>query len=378
MKAAMAVLTTVLILTPLSCDRPVTEPDLARIAADQKIKVKDGITKGVAPQIVAVTGPVGNQRMMLWTLNSAGATDITPPCFTSAAPGDWSPDGSQLVFFGDVQTPCPGLGMGRDVYTMGIDVYGTPDFSSIRHVSWSNPHPDEAPAWSPDGTMIGWLCHQPPKVPSTRSNTAICYAVKDAGGGWGPTHVLSSDPGSAVTTFYHDGPPSWSPGSDKLLFSRIPAGCTEQEPPGFPPFIPGGFPFSSCPTNHTADLFTVDLASTETMLTNTADLEEEDPAWEPKSGSTLIAYAIHYDDDEIDIFSGHLAAMSVRYAVTSMAGAERFPWWVPGGKQITYVQGPNNDTDVYIVDLGGTNNTNLTNSPGILDFFARVRPVITP
>jgi Tol biopolymer transport system component len=376
MKRLAVVITLALFLLPLGCDRPVAGPDLAPLATtnDQKIKIKGGITKGQAPQVVAVTGPPGNQRMMLWELNSPAYTaiDLTPPGFASASPGDWSPDGTQLVFFGEVPpspTPVPGLGVGWDIYVMDIATDGTPDFSSIAHVSWANPHPDFAPSWSPDGTMIAWQCHQPPKAPSLRPNTAICYSEKTPMG-WGLMQQLSSDPGASVTTFFHDGWPSWSPAGDVLIFSRLAAGC-------FPEF---GFPgLSPCPFP-SFDLFTVDVATAvETRLTQTDTIDEESPAWEPKQNSTLIAYTIGNDNDEYDIYTSHLAAFGVRYQVTSMAGGERYPWWVPGGKQITYVQGPNSDTDVYIVDVGGTNNTNLTNSPGVLDFFARVRPeVITP
>lgn len=373
MKRPSAVLAFAFLLGPLGCELPLTGPDPAplTVAPDQKIKVKSGMTKGPAPQIVAVTGSPGSQRMMLWELYSTSTPiDLTPPGFASASPGDWSPDGTQLAFFGDVQAPYPGLGMGWDIYVMDVAANGTPDFSSVRHVSWGNPHPDFAPAWSPDGTTIAWQCGQPPKAPSMRANTAICISTRDAAGSWGPTQQLTGDPPPFVTTFFHEGWPSWSPAGDKVIFSRIAAGCDPES------IFPGASP---CPFA-SFEIFTFDLAAgTGTRETNTPTVDEESPAWEPKLNSTVIAFSVAGDNDEYDLYVGSLGLLGSATQLTSMPGAERYPWWVPGGKQITYVQGPNSDTDVYIVDLGGGNNTNLTSSPGVLDFFARVRPpIITP
>jgi Tol biopolymer transport system component len=66
--------------------------------------------------------------------------------------------------------------------------------------------------------------------------------------------------------------------------------------------------------------------------------------------------------------------------VTMWGGDEVFPWWVPGGKQLTYTHRTGTDTDVYLSGIGGglAGHINLTNS-SLLDAFARVRPtVITP
>ena len=155
------------------------------------------------------------QNADTWVLDVAGsATDPTQPVTESVLQrtGDerypsYSPDGTQIVFRGDLDLAEPSGD--EELYVMNAD--GT----NVRQLT-SNGDFDSAPAWSPDGRKIafekaaaGTFVPGVPDEPGKEAEEKDIYVMRADG-----THVgrLTNSPGL-------DEGPVWSPDATKIAFS---------------------------------------------------------------------------------------------------------------------------------------------------------------
>ncbi|HEX6744883.1 MAG TPA: hypothetical protein VF087_11720, partial [Solirubrobacteraceae bacterium] len=155
------------------------------------------------------------QNADIWSLDVAGsAPDPTQPVTTPVLlrTGDerypsYSPDGTQIVFRGDLDLAEPSGD--EEIYVMDAD--GT----NVRQLT-SNGDFDSAPSWSPDGTEIafekaaaGTFVPGVPAEPGKEAEEKDIYVMRADG-----THVrrLTDSPGL-------DEGPVWSPDGTKIAFS---------------------------------------------------------------------------------------------------------------------------------------------------------------
>jgi TolB protein len=139
----------------------------------------------------------------------------------------WSPDGSQIAFRSDVETPA---GLVDRIFIINADGSG------LRQLTPDDPGSDDAPSWSPDGarlvftrdgvlqvitadgtglTSLGNIDHasEPDWSPD---GTRIAYGTS-AG-----LRIRNADGSTPVAlTSGQDGHPRWAPDNLRLVFSRI-------------------------------------------------------------------------------------------------------------------------------------------------------------
>jgi TolB protein len=107
---------------------------------------------------------------------------------------DWSNDGQKIVFTSHNANDDHMSALSTEIYTMN------PDGSERTQITF-NTEEERGPAWSPDGTLILFMCR--------RGDFEICVMNAD---GTGVTQLTENTRG--------DFTPSWSPDGTKILFHR--------------------------------------------------------------------------------------------------------------------------------------------------------------
>jgi Tol biopolymer transport system component len=133
--------------------------------------------------------------------------NITNSSEATEEDSDWSPDGTKIVFTRDpVAESIPGRTNypGKEIYVVNADGTGLTALTS-------NGYEERAPAWSPDGLRIAFMCRL------GGSDFEIC--VMDAMNGANLVQL--------TTNGMFDGTPTWSPDGQKILFQR-PSGLCPQ------------------------------------------------------------------------------------------------------------------------------------------------------
>ncbi|MEX1263975.1 MAG: hypothetical protein WEE66_08590 [Actinomycetota bacterium] len=135
----------------------------------------------------------GTQDVFVMSADGTGVTNLTNGAIQALAPA-WSPDGSQIAFYGSDGTACTAIYVGNAT------------LSSYKQLT-SGSECDSTPAWSPDGTMIVFQRD----------------AHVDGGGSSYDILVMKAD-GSGVRNVTGDYPsneqlPAWSPDGSKIVYS---------------------------------------------------------------------------------------------------------------------------------------------------------------
>jgi WD40-like Beta Propeller Repeat len=124
-----------------------------------------------------------------------------PPAIEEDA--DWSPDGSQIIF-----TSHPVYNSGTQIYAIKADGTGLTQLTF-------NGYEERAPAWSPDGKHIAYMCGIGPVNAQGLPTFEIC--VMPAGGEGDGTMVARLTSNSVL-----DATPSWSLDNTEIVFHRNP------------------------------------------------------------------------------------------------------------------------------------------------------------
>jgi Tol biopolymer transport system component len=188
----------------------------------------------------------------IYTVNVDGSnlTNLrkdVPPEHAAYMDPDWSPDGTTIAFshediFGDHVV--------REIYTVNADGTGQP-------TGFTDPVRGRQPDWSPDGSEIAFVGPDSDLYVMNADGTGQRKITAD--GGRPP--FGSFEPKEAV----EEAVPEWSPDGTKLAFAGLPISCTS-----FGCTIIG------------FDIFTVGIDGSEKKnLTNTSDLSEYSPSWQP-------------------------------------------------------------------------------------------------
>ncbi len=125
------------------------------------------------------------------TNNGKAKVDVDP---------DWSNDGQKIVFTSINENDHPQTPTSAEIWT--ID----PDGNALTRLTFNNVE-ERAPAWSPDGTRITYMCKQGTLPP--HSDNEICVMNADG-----------TNPQQLTDNGLNDGTPTFSPDGQKILFHR--------------------------------------------------------------------------------------------------------------------------------------------------------------
>lgn len=254
-------------------------------------------------------------------------------------PGDkaqprWSPDGQRLLFVAPGGTDSSGNKLGLDVWSMNVDGTATTNLTA-------GPGDDTDPTWSPDGARIGFA--------STRSNDLrqvfvadIACAPAPGACSLGKPRNYSYSPEFNAVEFA----PVWSPDGARLAVAASINGA-----PGRIYFHPGALPEGGiAPTPAAFDRSDkivgadhLDWSSDGVWLTYT---------WK-QPGSNEI-YIVPADDPK-------------RWQKLTNSAGNKEPSFSPDGNFIVFTSTRDQNPEVYLMPLGGGNETNLTQSSASRD-----------
>ncbi len=133
--------------------------------------------------------------------HGAGRTNLTNSPEAIDDDPDWSPDGAKIVFTSHAVTDNQLNSITAEIYVINADGTGEP----VRLTN--NAEEERAPAWSPDGTHIVFMCRR------GGSDFEICVTKAD-----GTEQVQLTD--NTVL----DATPTWSPDGGQIVFHRPVAG----------------------------------------------------------------------------------------------------------------------------------------------------------
>ena len=196
-------------------------------------------------------------------------SESATPIFNSfnghlAAPS-WSPDGSQIAFRSDVETPS---GLVDRIFVINADGSG------LRQLTPDDPSSDDAPTWSPDGTRLIFTRNGVLQVinadgtgltplPNDDLSSSpdwspdggrVVYASPTPGFGIRIRNADGSNP-VTVTTQSGDSHPRWAPDNQRLVFVRMVDGRSQ--------------------------LFVVNANGTGEARLSTGTGQHTDPSWSP-------------------------------------------------------------------------------------------------
>lgn len=150
----------------------------------------------------------------LYTVPAAGGAATPVPNATDGYLGDWSPDGSSIVF----------AALGADADTGPLTIVRA-DGTQRRTLAGAD---GLMPSWSPDGSTIAFATVTERDLDRVREQDVAQIATVPASGG--PVTVLAATRPTAARTVA--GYPSWSPDGESLLFDLFGYSATDDFPPG--------------------------------------------------------------------------------------------------------------------------------------------------
>ena len=224
-----------------------------------------------SPDGARIAFVVGDTAAQVWIMNADGTDQhaLTRNAFPAGRQVDWSPDGSQIVFF--------------DAEHGGLYVMKA-DGSGVRAISLPAPagsprwtSGDQYPTWSPDGTRIAFI------------NDGAIYTVHPDGTDR-VLYAAHADPNLAFTAR-----PAWSPNGSQIAvevggaiglqndssLTNLTADTTVASP-GFATWSPDGRWIVFSGEGAKADLYVIDVDGTGLRTLLASPYADYDPAWSPR------------------------------------------------------------------------------------------------
>ena len=251
----------------------------------------------------------GNQEIYVMDADGSIQTPLTNDPAFDYDPA-WSPDGTKIAFSSN-----------RDG---NFEIYVMDANGSNQTRLTNNPANDLRATWSPDGAKIAFG--------SIRDGNFEIYLMNADGSN---QINLTNYPGS-------DFHPAWSPDGAEILFNSERAGDASEE------------------------IYVMDANGSNPMRVTNNEFYDDYPAWSPDGAK--IAFTSHRGGSEIYVMN---ADGSNQTPLTNNTAVDSFAAWSPDGAKIVFysgrdIQGPPIATnyEIYIMEADGSNQTNLTNTPG--------------
>ena len=200
-------------------------------------------------------------------------------------------------------------------------VLSDPDGSN--RVTLTNAGDAGGPAWSPDGNRLAFH--------SDRAGSFDIYTIAADG----------SDVRQVTSEATTDWAPAWSPDGSRIAFTSDRAG-------------PG-------------DIYVANSDGSDVVTLTQTSGGDFDPAWSPDG--TRIAFATEGADGNNEIVSVAADGSDLRQ-LTDAEDDSFMPAWSPDGASIAFATNRDGDVEVYVMNADGTNQRNLTRSPGLQDGLA--------
>jgi serine/threonine protein kinase len=290
---------------------------------------------------IALASDRAENLLQIWTINPDGSE----PQQLTFDPGDktqprWSPDGSRLLYVAPGGSDQFGAPLGLDLWVINADGTG------IAKVT-SSTGDDFDPAWSPDGTQIAFT--------STRANDlrqvfvidAACLDAPEGCEDEKPTNVSCHTDWCAV-----EFSPAWAP-----------AGVE------FPDWLPTDHVLAVLESinNAPAEVFLRPTSATvpidwdrQNQIRNVADLR-----WSPDGA--FFGFTWFYQRGANEIYVAALSDRAATFTQLTSTNGNKEPAFSPNGQFIAFSSTRDGKPDIFVMTVGGGNQTNITNSPGSRD-----------
>lgn len=245
----------------------------------------------------------GATQQIVSPLTDNTASDLTPV---------WSPDGAHVALTSNVNKT-------YEIYVLNAS---TNESVALTNNSWD----DLYPAWSPDGKQIAFT--------SNRDSNWDIY-VMDANGK--NQKRLTTDAG-------YQGSPVWSPDGKQIVYVE------------------------GLDTKRDIMVMDADGSNVQPLTTNPASADYS-PAWSPAGNQ--IAFVSNRNGNP-DIFvvdtscigNSDLCDQQAVDLTGDNQGDDLDPAWRPDGLQLVFASTRNSATDLYLVDVNGSNLTQITTGDG--------------
>jgi Tol biopolymer transport system component len=289
---------------------PTTEPTPAPTGEPTPVPTGEPTPPPDGPtgRIVFVSDRDGN--FDIYTMNADGSamTRLTTDPGPDMAPA-WAPDGSRVVFVSERDD-------NKEIYVMNSD--GSNQVNLTNH-----PDADEEPAWSPDGSKIVFR--------SNRDGRAQVYTINPDGSEL--TRVSTSTEGD-------DYDPAWSPDGTQIAFVSN--------------------------RDQNAEIYVMNADGSGAANLTNHPATETAPAW--ASDGSRIAFQTQRDGNW-QVYTMNPDG-SQPANISNSTSSDQGPGWSPDSQYLTFYtdRGPG-FFDVYIMSRSGAGVSNLTNNADTADWF---------
>jgi len=310
------------------------------------------VTTPTPGRIAFVSERDGNSEICVVNANGSGLTRLTNDPTRENEQPVWSPDGERIAFNSYIRSFRDILIMNADgtektILTQGGCFAWSPDGTRIAHNGGSviRVFPlDDGPIqsisqqwqsvswlrWSPDGEKLAFLAFE--KEPTAESQLGL-YVVDVPPTSTGPGRLI--DDCSRGHNY-----PSWSPDSERIAVTS--------EKDGNP------------------EIYVVNVDGTGMKRLTNDPLYDLSPDWSPDGSKIAFTRFKPMDCTTIgEIFLMDADGSDVTQLTSTPDFCSAYSRWSPDGSQIDFMSkgGEDDIRDIYVINLDGTGQINLTNNP---------------
>ena len=328
---------------PTETEEPTPEPTETRIPTETPVPV----VLGGSAKIAFVSDRV-EEVLQIWTMNPDG-TDQRQLTFD---PGEktqpkWSPDGTRLLYIAPAGVDQSGSPLPTALWVVNADGTGVAKVTSSEG-------DDSDPAWSPDGSQIAFT--------STRANDLKQVFIMD-------TDCLDTQAGCLevrpMNVSCHvdfcavEFSPAWTPAGAQLAA-----------------WLPADYKLAVLESinNAPSEIFVrppevsvpIDFDRRDQMR-NLADL-----SWSPDGSHFLFTW--FYTRGVNEIYTAKVEDRATTFTKLTSSNGNKEPTFSPDGLLIAFTSTRDGKPDIYLMNAGGGNQANLSNSPGSRDMMPDWQP----
>lgn len=260
--------------------------------------------RGLAGKLVFMSGTNDAEGPQLYTCNADGTGFVRLTRNSKGAERfpKWSPDGSKVAFFSDMEG-------NQRIYVIGADGSNQVCLTDEKSNNW-------LPCWSPDGRKIAFV--------SDRDKIDQIYIMNADGSG--QTNITN--------TGSNDSSPSWSPDGKKIAFISDRSGNVQ--------------------------IFTMNVDGSNQVNISNNKYADLFPAWSPDGKKIVFQSSTDMTFFQIYVMN---ADGTGRVQLTEMTADNKYPAWSPDGSMIVFYSKrdcPNDNGEIYIMNADGTNQIRIT------------------